>query len=193
MSSPKPVFRWCALLVLVAWPAGAAATLPDDLAVEYYLHETPGDPQSDVVYTFRLFLTAVDQDGDEIAWDIQRLDIVQLGENATDLVWTDQEASFASGDGHWWIEHADPQQPDTAEFDLPPLLTGSAAAEDPGDPDLDYTLQGVPCTATCPALYSGYSAALNYDLYWFPESPMWPIEESEDDVVVEVSEESLDW
>ena len=45
--------------------------------------------------------------------------------------------------GLWWIKHADPEDPVLSEFLLPPLLEGVAKAEDPGNDDLEYMVEGV--------------------------------------------------
>ncbi len=143
--------------------ATAQAELPDDRIAEYYIRETPTNPESDVLYTVTLELTAVDQDGDEIAWEITEVTLTEAAQgNQGDTVWVDDAPDPDTPDGYWWVEHADPEDPQDAEFDLPPLLQGTADAEDPNDDDMDYDLEGAYCDSQCQQLFNGKVGALGY-------------------------------
>ncbi len=116
-----------------------------ELSVRYNVRETPGDPSSAVIWTIDLALQEKQVDGNDVGWLIDSITISQL--NATGQVentWTELTPTVNSPDGLWWVEHADPQDPKRTEFAQPPLVEGTAIAQDPPDADLDYYLEGVP-------------------------------------------------
>ena len=63
-----PVIFSMAMIGIVPHPA--AADLPDDVTVEYYIHEIPSNSASEIVFIVQLDLTAVDSDGDSVGWEI---------------------------------------------------------------------------------------------------------------------------
>ena len=154
------------LMGLALWGstyATAQAELPDDRISEYYIRETPTDPDSDVLYIVTLELTAVDQNGDEIAWEITEVTLTEPGEGG-DTVWVDDAPAPDTPDGYWWLEHADPEHPQDAEFDWPPLLQGTGTAVDPSDDDMEYDFAGDYCDSQCQQLFNGEVGALKYSL-----------------------------
>ena len=156
--------RTASLLIgLALWGstyATAQAELPDDRIAEYYVRETPTDPESDIIFIVTLELTAVDQDGDEIAWKITELTLTEPGQgHEEDTVWVDDALE---PEAYWWVEHLDPGDPKKAEFDWPPLLQGTADAVDPSDDDLEYDFGGDYCDSQCQQLFNGKVGALDY-------------------------------
>ncbi len=134
-----------ALLLLLsvsgsAWAQGPAA----DKIVAYRIHELPNDPNSAVVFTVTLTLHAAGSSGATIGWQIAAAEFRQPGAGeAPDTIWVDQSPYVDSVDGLWWVEHSDPSRPGLSEFREPPLLVGIAAAVDPADDNLNYTLHGL--------------------------------------------------
>lgn len=123
-------------------PVSAQESVPDQI-ISYVLHETPADPESAVVFTVELDLTAVDFDGDWVGWEVAEARFLQPLDPGGDTVWVEQLPFVDTLDGLWWIEHADPEAPVDAEFVLPPLLEGTAIAQDAADPDMDYSFEGL--------------------------------------------------
>lgn len=115
-----------------------------DEAVLYLLHETPTDPESAVVFAVKLELEAADSDETSIGWEITLAEFRQPGDGGpADTVWVENTPVVDSPDGLWWCDHADFLDPQLSEFDMPPLLVGTADAEDPEEADLDYSFEGV--------------------------------------------------
>ena len=143
-----------AAIVPGAIPATTRAELPPDQTVYYKIRETPKDPESDVVFVLQLEVEAVDSDGDWIGWEVTTLEIRKPpGTGQSWTIWTENSPSVDTTDGLWRIEHADPQAPKLSEFLEPPLIEGTVAAEDPSNPDMEYSVDGVVYQA--PALPGG--------------------------------------
>ncbi len=140
--------------------ATAGATLPDDQSIRYNIRETPSDPGSKVIFTITLELTADQQDGDSIGWQINEIQFVRMSDKAE---WIEQFAT--SPLSLWWVDHADHYSPKLAEFAMSPLLAGTADAVNPSDPDLDYKFKGVECDPVCQGMYGGDVGALDV-LLW---------------------------
>jgi len=130
--------------------------------IEYLIHETPTDPNSPVEFRIKLSLESSDQDGNEIGWDITSIEIREVGD--PDTVWVDDDPNVPTEDGLWWVEHDDPNNPQNAEFTMPPRLEGTAAAEVLGDDDLEYDFAGLAYTPPEPAQQPPYeiTSALDY-------------------------------
>jgi len=156
----------------------AQADLPDDQAIEYRVRETPNVPESAVVFTITLYLTASDMDNDEVGWEIDEIRFRQLNSQPLQRLWIEDSPVVSSPDGLWWVEHADPQDPQIGEFDMPPLLTGTADAEHSEDPDLDYSFEGVAYVSPPPPPFED-TVALDYTLTLEGEEE--PIEEGDDE------------
>lgn len=118
----------------------ARADLPADRTVYLYMYEVPGDPESDIVFSVGLDLEAVDVDGVWVGWEVTSAKFIEPG--TPDTVWIENSPAVDSPDGLWWVEHVDLQDPQHDEFTLPPLLEGTATAEEPLGADLEYTLEG---------------------------------------------------
>ena len=57
--------------------AAAQVDLPGDRLADYYIRETPSDPESNVVFIVTVELAAVDKVGDEVAWDLVEITVTQ--------------------------------------------------------------------------------------------------------------------
>lgn len=133
------------LLLAVAPIVGgntAQAVLPVDRNVVYSIRETPSDPQSPVVFTVTLRLVADHRDGNLVAWTVESATFDKLGTESKQ--WIIENPSLSENpDQYWMIKHADPLNPQTIEFAVPPRLMGTAEAQDLAYDDLEYDFQTV--------------------------------------------------
>ncbi|MBN2448290.1 MAG: hypothetical protein JXO22_16305 [Phycisphaerae bacterium] len=163
---------------LLALPTGARADLPDDQYIQYLMHATPADPNSPVVFGVALTLQASDADGDAVGWDVTAVDFTEYDPNGLpDRTWVENNPHVPTADGLWWIEHADGENPEPAEFAEPPLLEGQAAANNFGAEDLDYMLEGLQYSPPPGGAPYTNTAALNHEFTLDGESE--PIESGE--------------
>jgi hypothetical protein len=150
----------CALAFLGLVVSGAHADLPLDQNVFYKIHDDPNDPNSDVVFSVELTLTATARDGDSVGWEIKVMKFRQVEPGGPDTIWKIFNPAIPSADGRWWIDHADGDSPQLGEFDDPPRLAGTATAEDQYDDDLEYNFKGSEGTGATPW---DPTARLNYE------------------------------
>jgi hypothetical protein len=88
-------------------------------------------------------LTRIHVVGNSIGWGIAAVEIRQIGQDgSTTARWAKVGPSVSTADGLWWINHANANSPQPAEFVRPPHLEGLAENEDPNDTDLIYDFQG---------------------------------------------------
>ncbi len=160
------------LAVLVAIPAAAHADalLPDQI-VTYSFREVPSDPLSDVLITMELHIAAQSQSGDHVTWKITELHFV---ETASGDSWTES----APDAGDWVITHADPAKLTATDFTDPPVLKGTAPADQGGSADLDYEFAPGTCDTTCQSLYGGSVVGVAYK---FAEGTRTIAEEEEEE------------
>jgi hypothetical protein len=135
---------WAGLLagLLVA---GATATEQPPLTqdVVYKIHDDPSDPNSPVTFTIWLSLTEAAADGDSIGWAIDKVRFHEVGQGGNpDRFWSVSDPDVPTADGLWWVDHADCGNPQLAEFDQPPHLSGVAIASESGYADLEYDFEG---------------------------------------------------
>jgi hypothetical protein len=144
--------------------APASSAQPMTKQIEYLIHETPTDPNSPVEFQVTLSLEESDQDGNFIGWDITSLEIEQVVEGGANKVWLHADPNVPTQDGLWWVRHADPNDPTNDEFTVPPHLQGTAGAQDPGDDDLQYDIEGKPYVPPAAPEQPPYeiTAALDY-------------------------------
>ncbi len=128
-------------LGILASPGAVRGVTPDQI-VSFIFHETPTDPNSDVIFTVELSLSAAETEGNSVGWEITQARLVEPLEGEGETVWVDAEPNVNTADGLWWIEHSDPESPQASEFVEPPLIDGQA--EDPDGVDLNYTFEGFP-------------------------------------------------
>jgi hypothetical protein len=137
MRALKPAIS---IVAVIFW-CGSTGTALADQSIVYSIHETPADPNSPVVLKVTLTVTEDQQDGSSIGWRV-----VQARFESMDVpvsTWTAADPPVDTIDGLWWIVHADPNNPATEEIVMPPAVSGTAAAEDPTDPDLEYAFDGL--------------------------------------------------
>ena len=156
-------FTICTMVLWAAVVSGAQAADPVTQDVFYKIHDDPDDPNSTVTFTIMLCLKKAETDGNSIGWDITGIRFRQPGEiGSASAVWIDSDPNVPTGDGLWWVEHADPDDPQLGEFDLPPHLVGTAMAADPDDDDLEYDFEGVSYTPPAGGAPWDNTAGLNY-------------------------------
>ncbi len=175
LAKKKTTIALLSLAVAVSAAGYAAADegdadVPVTVDVEYWIHETPTDPESDVTFKIKLSLTEGKVDGDSIGWEINSIEFRDPGN--PDTVWVDASPSVPSADGLWWIDHADADDPQTEEFTVPPHLEGTGDAQHPNGDDLDYDFEGFPYTAPLPSGQPPYTVTASLDHY-FAALP-WP-------------------
>lgn len=124
---------------LMAWGgAGALADLPNGRTLTYDVRETPGDVESPLIYEYEMHLTAQQQNGNSIGWDVDSVTIRELDANGQVInTWVDSTPNVDSADGLWWAVHADPANPVLGEFAESPSINGTAGA------DMDYEFEGL--------------------------------------------------
>jgi len=119
-----------------------AAAPPEQQDVVFRIHDDPNDPNSDIVFTVWLELTPSALDGDSIGWDVKQIHFRRIGQGGgPDTLWTESDPNVPTGDGLWWVDHADADNPQLSEFEDLPQLQGVAPADDPNDKDLDYDFE----------------------------------------------------
>ncbi len=151
---------FAAVVLAVGVSADALATETD--SIRFNLRQDPNDPSSAIIRTIDLDLESHEVDGNDVGWAVVSVKISELDANSqATRVWVDAAPFVGSPDGLWWIEHADPLNPQRSEFTMPPLLRGVVPAEDPADPDLDYSIEGAPYNAP-PEPPFEVTAALDY-------------------------------
>ena len=128
-----------AVLITALSPLTASALLPPDQVIDIQIRETPGDPESPVVWEVSLFLHALDQIGDDIQWEVESIQIRKMGATPElDTVWVEAFPQVWTADGTWWVSHID----GASDFRQPPAISGLALNVDPAGPSLTYDLLG---------------------------------------------------
>lgn len=121
----------------------ATADLPGERTIKYYIRQTPSDSQSDIIWSVELDIEATDSNGESVGWRIGALHVKDHDPSHTPLrSWTKTSPQVNTPDGLWWVDHADHMDPLASEFDVTPLLGGTAIAARQGDADLDYSFEG---------------------------------------------------
>ena len=147
--------------------------------VTYRIHEVPDDPQSAVVFVVTLAVREAARDGDFIGWEITEARFEQPGSPST--LWVKESPMVWSPDGRWWLQHADPDDPASAEFAEPPWLAGIAAAQEPESADLSFALEGVPYEAGSGGAPHAVTGALDYTFTLVND--ITPLKDDEDEPV----------
>lgn len=161
----------------------AHAVLPVDRNVVYSIRETPSDPQSPVAFTVTLRLVADHRNGNAVAWTVERATFDRLGAESKQWV-IENPALSENPDQYWTIEHADPLNPQTIEFAVPPRLVGTAAARSSDYDDLNYDFEAVYNAGRIALAQT--SARYHFQQVAAPE----PEEESEEEEPVDIEDES---
>ena len=170
----------CALAVLFgsAVSTAQADSLPDDRTISYFVRENPSDPQSSVVFTIEMQISAQEEDDGFVGWEIESVRLIDNDNPiSSQSEWIEYLPEVHTQDGLWWVEHDDPDSPKESEFDEPPLLSGTADAEGT-QADMDYSFEGAPYVGG-PQLYNGSVTSLTYAFTLVGEAD--PEEEGEDE------------
>ena len=163
----------------------AEATLPDDQTIRYNIREIPSDPESDVIFTITLELSANQADGDSVGWQIDEVRFVRISDEAE---WI-EDYGTNSKPSLWWVDHADHHSPELSEFAMPPLLTGMAEAVLAPDPDLEYSIVGKTCDTACQEIYTPSIAAALDLLLWVDQEPEPEVDDEDETVEIDSGED----
>ena len=128
----------CFVLIFGSLPSTASADLPDDRVVHVGIHADPTNPNSRVEYYVSHSISAQEQDGDWIAWQIDNYKITEKAIVGSDTVWGVDLPFVDTPDGLWWVEHVDPGSPVRPDFKAIPPVVDTAIANDPADDDLEF-------------------------------------------------------
>ncbi|MCH8149803.1 MAG: hypothetical protein IH987_17765 [Planctomycetes bacterium] len=136
--------RNCATILAAVFVfCGVADARPPDYAITFNLHETIGDPTSDIEFTVTMGLMKEEQNGDDIGWQVQIVTIRELDDNGNVIdTWFKTQPNVDTSDELWWIEHADPDNPVNSEFLIPPLIYGTAGHVNTTEPSLEFEFEG---------------------------------------------------
>lgn len=128
----------------LAMTVSPVQALPGNQEILFSIYEDPADPESDLVLTIHLVLSAVDSSPTAVAWDVTKVALTQPDLNGGGATVTvDLSPSVDTPDGLWWIKHADLEDPKVSEFLLPPLVAGTAVEQNASNPELvDYEFEG---------------------------------------------------
>ena len=134
-------------LSLVLATTGAAHALPGSMSITYttFVNNQSNHRSPFFVYTFDV--TPVQQDGDAIAWQITNMNILSV---PSELSWS-SVPTVDTGDGLWWVTHADPNSPQAAEFVLPHIY-GTGVEDNEAASDVNYDLTGSLSGGTTPQI-----------------------------------------
>lgn len=144
MRSCQP-FRLLSVVIGVSLVATTSvqADPPSTYFATYYVHQTPGDSSTPLLYTLTFTLRPARVVGEYVGWQVYETTLARPDANGgAPLVFADVAPSVDSSDGLWWVPHGDPDAPRIEEFELSPPLSGTALASDPAHPDLEYTFEG---------------------------------------------------
>ena len=156
-------------LVLLLALAGSVFGLPPDREVHYAIHQNPENPFSRVQYVLTLSITALEQDGDWIGWEVTNYKITEKAVLGSDTVWGVDLPFVDTDDGLWWVEHVDPNDPGRAEFAVAAPVSDRAVAQDPGIPDLYFDVVGQPNAVSPEGWPEDVTGTLNFAFWALPE------------------------
>ncbi len=174
-------------LVIAGAATPAAHALRADQYVTYNIYTESGDPGSPLKWTVTLHLQAISESEPTVVWDVSEVKIIEYDTNRDELgKWTDSTPSVDTADGYWHVTHTDADDPQPADFDTLPALTGTGAKSGSEPADLDYTIDG---GATASSLAWAWSSFyFNFTL----KGRSIPQDEREDEFVwVEVSNDPI--
>lgn len=151
-----------AVAAVLCLPCSAAwADLPGERTIQYKIRDTPSDADSTPVFIVELDLSASDMDGDSVGWKINEMRFLDKNPTRTPLKsWVKSSPTVSTQDGLWWIDHADPDDPQVSEFDVTPLLEDTATAQGSYN-DLDFSFQGAGYSGS--PVYGGNVAGLTHE------------------------------
>lgn len=128
------------LVLSLATASARAQSGSQTMSVRYRIFVNPEVPAEGEAWRLSLGLRAADSGSQGIGWEVERVSLRRPGQSTVcDDFWVDSSPIVDTTDGLWWIDHADPQQPELAEFLEPPHISGLAAIESGGaTQELEY-------------------------------------------------------
>ena len=172
-------------LILVGLLVGPAFGLPAERVAHYVIRLDPTNPGSRVQYVLSSTISAQEQDGDWIGWEVQSYKITEKAVLGSDTVWAADFPFVDTSDGLWWVEHADPDNPIPSEFALPAGIVGAAVSNDPGVPALYFSVVGAPYSPPAGGSPVEATGALTFSFSRTPD-PNDPPDDSGDDEPVDL-------
>ena len=189
-------------LIVVGLLVGPAFGLPADRVVYYAIRVDPTNPNSRVQYVLASTISAREQDGDWIGWEVANYSITEKALLGSDTVWAVDLPFVDTTDGLWWVEHADPNAPVRSDFAVPAAVIDTAVASDPGIPNLYFDVVGVPYTPPAGGAPFEVTGALDFAFWSVPQAadppappapPPDPPDDSGDDEPVDDSIPDTPW
>ena len=186
-------------LIVVGLLVGPAFGLPADRVVHYAIRVDPTNPNSRVQYVLAPTISAREQDGDWVGWEVANYSITEKALLGSDTVWAVDLPFVDTTDGLWWVEHADPNAPVRSDFAVPAAVIDTAVASDPGSPNLYFDVVGVPYTPPAGGGPFEVTGALDFAFWSVPQAadpplppdpptPPDPPDDSGDDEPVDIPE-----
>jgi len=107
--------------------------------------------------------------------------IEELDSNGSQLsLWTDDAPRVDTSDGLWWVEHADTENPDPADFVEPPYIYGTGGECDTLADNLDFDVEGNAYTP--PPEGPPYTITTSIDYTFKLEGSSSPLRDGKDEV-----------
>lgn len=141
----------------------ARAELPADRVLSYSIRLDPEEEASAIVFEIDLDISAADIVLDEVQWFVKSAKFTERDVEG-DYVrsWRVEHPMLETPDGHWWVYHDEPLDPQVAEFTVPPGMQGTAGALDQGQADLLYSLAPGDLDPSQRYMFEGNVAAISY-------------------------------
>lgn len=156
--------------------ANAQSNLPPDRSVFFLIHADSRDPDSPVLISTEVRLTALARESNRVGWNPLWVAITQYDEQG-EIVGSWTHSSPIGPARMWWISHQDPMSPTNDEFTCPPELAGVADSDIPNGPTLEYYIYGTN-PGTPPAEPYPITAILDYSFQRSDEPE--PVDNDED-------------
>jgi hypothetical protein len=185
MTRTKLLATLVATIVLGTGFSAAKADVPSNRKIKFYIRQIPSDLQSDIIWTVELDIKADDSNGESVGWQITALHVKDHDLSYFPLrSWTETSLQVNTSDGLWWVDHADHMDPLASEFDVTPLLEGTAIAAWQEDANLEYSFEGDSYSGN--PSYGGKVSGLTFSFTLVGEEDP---EEEDDDEPGEIDEE----
>jgi len=167
---------WSFCLVLVAALSNPLiASTPAPVQVHYHMITEIAPGHREVRFAVAMKLSAHTVSGNDIGWQLDDIALRQPQDPADcPRTWSTTSAVVKTSDNLWWITHADSANPDESEFDVPPLIEGTATSTEPSlYNNLDFDIEGIAGTPAAGHVILNYT----FHIVGAPD----PEEEEEDD------------
>lgn len=128
--------------VLFAVVSASLVQAQIELSVTYQQREDQLDPNSPVQLRFTVSLESDTVEGDSRAWTAASVYIERLdSDGSVSESWIDTDPQIDAVGGVWIVSHADPSDPQTAEFSESPRIFGLASPVTGNAGTLEYSFQ----------------------------------------------------